>query len=368
MDVGESFTYILPNDLVSDIDSNPNIQIKLANGSNLPSWLTFNQNTLELTGTPPNSAYGLWEFSLIVDDGDNQVSKDFSMIIERDLVAKANANVLTVKSNNAALSSKVGSMDLLFGDARDNVFVFKSDGVWLAGNSYNPYTDDRISIKDKNISFDAFDGGDGYDILNLTNANDAIFLDDSLSKNPSKNGARLHSIEEINGSNGADTINLSSSKYTYGNVTLNGGNGNDVLWSNDGDDIINGGNGNDHIIGGRGNDRLNGDSGSDTIKGHDGDDIINGGLGADILSGGEGEDVFVYSTLLDSTKTKSDTILDFIQNEDKIDLSSTGIQSFDDLNIRFENNQTIVEHAESDFAIKLEQEIRMVEGDFVFGN
>ena len=91
-------------------------------------------------------------------------------------------------------------------------------------------------------------------------------------------------------------------------VSLNGGDGNDVLEGGPLDDLIVGGAGDDFIIGGRGDDDLFAGSGSDSVFGEtgrdnlfgqDGNDALDGGgnedalygmLGADVLTGGEDED------------------------------------------------------------------------------
>ncbi|WP_323013454.1 VCBS domain-containing protein, partial [Devosia sp.] len=83
---------------------------------------------------------------------------------------------------------------------------------------------------------------------------------------------------------------------------------------------------------------LNGTDGNDWIYGLDGDDHIFGGLGQDTLSGGAGADVFIYTSHLESGAgaANRDTIVDFKQGEDKIDLSqldanivAAGHQSFE---------------------------------------
>src|SRR3989338_5118376 len=265
---------------------------------------------------------------------------------------------------------------MVIGNHLDNNIYYKADGTWLPSFSFwsyntpkafNPYSGDRVSIAYRNKSFDAFDGGDGNDVLYLTNASDAIFLDDSLSLNSGKDGQRIANIETINAGDGDDVIDLSSNKYTYGNVTLNGGNGNDVLWSNDGNDILNGDAGNDTIKGYDGDDIIKGGIGNDTIDGGKDNDKITGGLGADILSGGIGNDVFIYENIADSTRSNPDPILGFIQNQDKIDLSQIAeINSLDDLNIIFQNNQTLIEAQDHDFQIKLNQQIQLTEQDFLF--
>jgi hypothetical protein len=72
-------------------------------------------------------------------------------------------------------------------------------------------------------------------------------------------------------------------KQIVGNVTVDGGSGNDE---------ITGGSGNDHLIGGKGNDVLSGGDGDDILDGGSGNDRLNGGDGTDQLLGGKGKNVF----------------------------------------------------------------------------
>jgi serralysin len=107
--------------------------------------------------------------------------------------------------------------------------------------------------------------------------------------------------DEINGGAGSDTI------YGFG--------GRDALIGNGGDDTILGGDGNDHLVGGEGNDYLYGENG---------DDSLFSGTGADHLWGGAGRDVFDYRYGANNSNLTQgvDTIYDFEQGLDKIDLSA----------------------------------------------
>jgi hypothetical protein len=78
--------------------------------------------------------------------------------------------------------------------------------------------------------------------------------------------------EVVNGNAGNDTVTITGSR----GVTINGGDGNDIL---------NGGSGNDMLVGGNGNDQLNGGGG---------DDVLNGGAGNDTDLGGAGNDRYVF--------------------------------------------------------------------------
>ncbi|MGZ0167860.1 MAG: hypothetical protein ACKVII_28410, partial [Planctomycetales bacterium] len=75
-----------------------------------------------------------------------------------------------------------------------------------------------------------------------------------------------------------------------GNLTIDGGDGDDTLNGADGNDTINGGDGNDTVLAWIGDDVIDGGDGDDTIDAHDGADSVNGGDGADSITAGSGDD------------------------------------------------------------------------------
>jgi serralysin len=77
----------------------------------------------------------------------------------------------------------------------------------------------------------------------------------------------------------------------------------------------------ENAIGGSGNDLLIGNSAANELRGGAGNDLIYGGGGADKLWGGTGADTFVFGASSDSRPGASDTIMDFVSGQDKIDLS-----------------------------------------------
>ena len=134
------------------------------------------------------------------------------------------------------------------------------------------------------------------------------------------------------GTSGSDIL-----RGAGGADTLNGGAGNDIIFGGGGNNTINGGEGNDLLVGGV----------NDTIDGGAGDDTIFGAGGRDTLTGGAGANTFVYRNADDSTSanvTKDaatfDTILDFKQGTDKIDL-----RGFATLRTGFVANLTDVQKA-----------------------
>ncbi|WP_046867459.1 M10 family metallopeptidase C-terminal domain-containing protein [Microvirga massiliensis] len=90
------------------------------------------------------------------------------------------------------------------------------------------------------------------------------------------------------------------------------------------------------IIGNSLNNVIDGGDGNDVIKGAAGNDVIRGNEGTDSLWGGSGNDTFLFKRLSDSNDDYGfDTIMDFEQGHDVIDLSmidasrqSSGDQAF----------------------------------------
>jgi surface adhesion protein len=91
----------------------------------------------------------------------------------------------------------------------------------------------------------------------------------------------------------------------------------DVSGAHDGNDSLLGGAGNDILFGQGGNDLLDAGKGNDILLGGNGNDSLMGGQGNDILIGGSGADTFVWK----AGDTGSDVIKDFKASEgDRIDL------------------------------------------------
>ncbi len=134
-------------------------------------------------------------------------------------------------------------------------------------------------------------------------------------------------IENLHGSSLADILagDLRDNR-------INGDAGDDELYGGPGG-------GDDLLIGGPGDDRLYGGIGNDTLEGGPGDDRLWGGPGDDMLDGGEGDDVFVIAT-----GGGDDTVLDFGNGEDRIDLTAfADIQSVEDLDMRQQDTGVVID-------------------------
>ena len=114
-------------------------------------------------------------------------------------------------------------------------------------------------------------------------------------------------------------------------VTLEGGDGNDTLLGWAGDDTLEGGAGDDTLVGG---------DGDDTIAGGAGDDLLYGdGLRGDEIDGVTDRDTFVYAP-----GGGNDTIMDFVDGEDVIDLTAfTGISGLSDLSVQTGSNHVVID-------------------------
>ena len=230
--------------------------------------------------------------------------------------------------------------DVLLGGGAD---LFDGRGGTVTGEVAGGGGDDTYIIDDASIALSegagqgtdevqslvSFTLGENFEILTLLGTGDI-----SGFGNEDNNTLTGNNGDNVLGGLGGDDILYG----LHGDDLLSGGNSNDELFGGSGRDTLDGGNGNDTLAGqggddwllGRtGNDLLNGSDGDDTLAGGLGDDTLNGGDGTDILIGGggqdfmrgnDGSDVFRFLAAQDSSDAAPDRILDFVHNEDFIDL------------------------------------------------
>ncbi len=177
---------------------------------------------------------------------------------------------------------------------------------------------------------DTLNGGAGVDTASYETATSGVAVSLAL-QGTSQNtlGAGFDTLvkfENLLGSAFADNLNGNDAANQLeggiGSDTLTGKKGNDKLYGDNGRDILKGGKGKDKLYGGKGDDELYGGKGDDKLYGGKGDDELYGGKGDDKLTGNGGKDVFVFKK-----KEGSDTITDFQNGKDKIDLSAFNFSS-----------------------------------------
>ncbi|BAY27535.1 hemolysin-type calcium-binding region [Calothrix sp. NIES-2100] len=177
---------------------------------------------------------------------------------------------------------------------------------------------------------DTLDGGAGVDtVIESGNVNFTL-TNTQLTGNGIDTLTKIEQAD-LTGSSGDNIIDASA--FSLGDVTLNGGSGNDTLKGGTGNDILTGGLGNDSLDGGAGVDtvvesgnvnftltntqligngtdslsniesvRLTGGTGNNRLdaSAFTGDAILDGGAGTDQLLGGTGNDTYIVDRITDS--------------------------------------------------------------------
>ena len=200
----------------------------------------------------------------------------------------------------------------LYGGSGDDWLTAKdgNDSVWGGdGNDtlYGEQGNDRLYGEDGDdtlvggMGIDILVGGNGNDTLRGENDNDVLIGD---GQGDGTDGLQSTIEKAVNAETFQDFLNLKSpeelesyiSRFEAeddGNDTLEGGDGDDLLFGMGGDDMLNGGDGNDLLFGGSGNDFLDGGNGADTLYGGAGNDILVYDANDVLIHGGSGIDFLV---------------------------------------------------------------------------
>ena len=232
------------------------------------------------------------------------------------------------------IESVIGSnhRDILIGDDGYNFLDGGSgdDELWgndggdtLTGSSGNDrlYGGDGDDWLAGRMGKDLIDGGGGIDSISYNGSDAGVMINlmDGTVSGGSAEGDVIIDIENVQGSHYQDIL-----VGDDGANRLSGIFGDDELWGNGGDDVL---------YGQDGADRLGGGDGDDELLGSNGNDVLDGGSGADRLTGGGGADIFLFDY-----EYGNDTILDFTNDEDLIDLTAFDLAGFDDLTLSSASN------------------------------
>ncbi len=171
--------------------------------------------------------------------------------------------------------------DTVDGGAGNDTIITGDDDDFIRGGDGNDVIDaglddDTVRAGDDD---DLIIGGEGSDLLAGQDGDDTIYggLGPSVP-----DGANIP--DDGSGPFGPDP------DPTNGMDTIDGGEGNDLIFGEDDDDVITAGEGNDTVDGGIDDDSIRGQDGDDVLIGGQGDDTVLGGNGNDIIEGGEGVD------------------------------------------------------------------------------
>jgi Ca2+-binding RTX toxin-like protein len=229
-------------------------------------------------------------------------------------IGDANANVVKGGGGDDRISGGGGDDGLTGGDGNDLLQggdgndLMRGDGYAsgpgndrLFGNAGDDVLggDGGSDTLDGGAGADALEGGDGYDTASYGDATSGVSINLTAASSSwagDANGDSFTSIEAFDLTGFADVFR--------------GDDADNTVISRAGDDQLFGGGGNDRLIAGTGN------------------DILSGGLGVDVLNGEQGADIFKFFSVEESMGAvvngvkQVDTVSDFTQGEDKIDLSA----------------------------------------------
>ena len=247
------------------------------------------------------------------------------------------------ESGNLARQNTLLSIENLTGSNHDDTLIGAAGNNVLAGLNGD-------DILQGGSGDDVLRGGQGADVLNGGPGMDTADYSQDTSGILHTEGDTLSDIEIIVGSDYRDHLfgpdiqahesYASTGTFTFypglssDDITIQGGPGNDEIFSNTGNDTLYGGPGDDDIISMGGNNTLYGGPGDDRLRANEaGNNIFHPGAGDNRIHLGEGPDTVVMALKPDVVWGGIDTIDDFNPAEDKIDLTAFSLDDDYELNL-----------------------------------
>ncbi|MCL4680243.1 MAG: hypothetical protein KJZ92_03130 [Rhodocyclaceae bacterium] len=251
--------------------------------ADVASWLNFFYNEAVLVNGDGNAN--------AINGGDNG----------EQINAGGGNDVVNAGGGNDLIYGSSGT-DRVDGGAGDDLIYGGSGNDVLAGGEGND-TFRVTNSKAKCLEgYDSYNGGEGNDVIAAVGA----AVDIGMTNFSAADGIE---VIDATGATGpvrvlgdwkANSLDFSGTAFA-GDVTINGGGGNDTITGSAGNDVIEGGGwGNQTIDGGAGDDLIYADKGNDTVSGGDGNDTFKvsgnkcaGFEGWDKYDGGDGNDKIV---------------------------------------------------------------------------
>jgi Ca2+-binding RTX toxin-like protein len=315
---GGAFLLTIPASAFDDADAGDVLSYSatLADGSALPSWLSFDAATRTFSGSPDTVDVGTLSLRVWATDlAGASTSSEFQV--------EVSVPPGVFRNGTSAADSMVGTLggDTLNGALGNDTIDGAEGNDSLNGGAGN---DSLIG----GVGHDTLDGGAGSDRM-LGGLGNDVYLVDSIGD----------VIVELAGQ-GIDTVRTTRTSYALTSNVENMVYTGLSAFTGTGNELAN------IITGGAGADKLLGLAGSDTLNGGGGNDSLTGGAGADMLSGGIGADRFIFTSTSDSgtTALTRDVITDFQRASDRIDLSAI------DANGSLSGNQAFVWRGALDFS------------------
>ncbi|MEN3109662.1 calcium-binding protein [Uliginosibacterium paludis] len=271
---GSAFNYTIAANTITDPDVWDSItySVKMADGSAVPAWLTFDAATRTLSGTPGASNVGSLQFILWGTDNYGYSAGEY---VNMTIGAPNHAPVLSI-----ALVDQVAAQGAMFSyTVPSGAFTDADAGDTL---SYSATLADGSALP-------------SWLVFNTATR--------TFSGTPTSTGTLSIKVTS------KDTGNLTTSDIFDVVVSIQ-------------NQTLNGTAAADSLSGGAGNDVLNGLAGSDTLKGGAGNDTLNGGAGNDSMTGGLGDDSYVVDSASDIVTEAVNEGIDLVQSSVTYTLSA----------------------------------------------
>ncbi|MBS0167107.1 MAG: putative Ig domain-containing protein [Nitrospira sp.] len=368
---GTAFSFLVPGNAFADVDVGDALTYRatLANGTPLPTWLSFNGTTRTFSGTPGSGDTGVLTIKVTATDTGTLSAFDLFDLrvnsLDRVLTGTAGSDVLTGGVGNDQLVGLAGNDTLSGGEGSDLLDGGAGADALRGGTGNDIYVVDAagdVVTENLNEGTDMVQTGRTYALvanvenLTLTGISAITGIGNQLDNVLIGNSAGNTLIggagnDTLNGGAGTDTLMGGSGNDTYlvdattdvvaelanegtdivqstvsvtlganvenltlmGTASINGtgSSANNVLVGNSGNNTLDGLSGDDTITAGAGADTLLGRSGNDVLKGEDGTDMLDGGAGNDQLFGGTGNDTITGGSGADQFTggTGNDTLI-----------------------------------------------------------
>ncbi|MEQ1529115.1 MAG: putative Ig domain-containing protein [Methylococcales bacterium] len=239
------FNYAIPDNVFADVDMGDTLTYaaKLADGSPLPVWLSFNGTTKTFSGTP---AMGLLGTVSVMATASDKAGLNVSDVFD-----------IHISAQNLTLTGTSGIDTLTGYSGNDNLFG-------LAGN------DKLIG----NAGNDRLDGGVGTDTMVGGIGDDTYVVDVLTDIVPENANEGVDTVEAVN----TYTLAANLENLLLTGTTAINGTGNAL------NNILTGNSVANTLTGGAGNDRLDGKAGTDKLLGSLGDDTYVVDVATDVVT------------------------------------------------------------------------------------
>ena len=337
---GSAFSFAVPAEAFVDSDNSDQLAFSasLADGSALPSWLSFNPATGQFSGTAPTGAATLDVKVTATDLLGAQASDVFSFAVAasepqgRRIIGTNRNDHLVGTDGDDYIDGRRG-FDKMVGGKGDDVYYVdatrgrRDHGHWWDCSPWGRRRTDQV-------------------VERPNEGHDTVFS--SASYVLPVNVEDLHLL----GSKSLDGTGNSAANWiegNRGNNDLAGGAGDDLLQGGRGNDELRGGQGIDVLQGGRGNDDLKDKDGSTVFDGGRGNDEMTGGRSADFFAGGRGNDELELGGGRDVIAFNKGDGVDHVEGESQSGvLSLGGGIRYEDLRFRKDGKDLVLETGGSD--------------------